>query len=37
MGKELKTRNEMDPKYLWRLEDIYPTDDAAEKEMEELG
>ncbi len=36
MGKELKTRNEMDPKYLWRLEDIYPTDEAAEKEMEEL-
>ena len=37
MGKELKPRSEMDPKYLWRLEDIFPTDEAAEQEISALS
>ena len=31
MGKELKTRTEMDKKYQWRLEDIFATDEAYEQ------
>ena len=37
MSKELKSRCEMDPKYLWRLEDIFPTDEAAEQEISALS
>ena len=37
MATALKPRSEMDPRYLWRLEDIFPTDEAAEKEMEALS
>ena len=31
MAQELKTRNEMDKRYQWRLEDIFPTDKAYEQ------
>ena len=31
MACELKTRNEMDKQYLWRLEDIFPTEAAYEQ------
>ena len=31
MAQELKSRNEMDKRYQWRLEDIFPTDVAYEQ------
>ena len=37
MTTALKPRSEMDPKYLWRLEDIFPTDEAAEQEISALS
>ena len=37
MAAELKSRSEMDKKYLWRLEDIFPTDEAVEQEMAALS
>ena len=37
MAKQLKARNEMDPRYLWHLEDIFPTDADAEKEIGALS
>ena len=37
MAAELKSRSEMDPRYLWRLEDIFETDEAAEQEMAALA
>ena len=37
MAAELKSRIEMDKKYLWRLEDIFPTDEAVEQEMAALS
>ena len=36
MGAELKNRSEMDPKYQWKLTDIFPDDSAAEREIEAL-
>ena len=30
MPQELKARNEMDKQYQWRLEDIFPSDEAYE-------
>ena len=37
MSKELKPRSEMDPKYQWHLEDIYPTPQAFEEELDAVG
>ena len=37
MSTQLKPRSEMDPKYLWQLEDIFPTDAEAEQEMAALS
>ena len=35
MPKELKTRQEMDPRWQWRLEDIFPTEEAYEQAYEQ--
>ena len=35
MPRELKTRNEMDKRWQWRLEDIFPTDEAYEQALEQ--
>ncbi len=37
MAKQLKARNEMDPRYQWHLEDIFPNDADAEKEIGALS
>ena len=37
MAQELKTRNEMDKKYQWRLEDIFATEEAYERNRRMLG
>ena len=37
MSKELKARNEMDPQYQWKLEDIYPSPQAFEDELAAVG
>ncbi|MGG3888327.1 oligoendopeptidase F [Metabacillus fastidiosus] len=34
--KKLPARNEIDPKDTWRLEDIFPTDEAWEKEFNQI-
>ncbi len=36
MAKELKPRSEMDPKYTWKLSDIFPDDEAFEQELRSL-
>ncbi|MBQ6232068.1 MAG: oligoendopeptidase F [Clostridia bacterium] len=37
MSKELKARSEMDPKYQWKLEDIFATPQAFEDELAAVG
>ena len=37
MATVTRPRAEMDKACLWRLEDIFPTDEAFEKELEESG
>ena len=34
MPKEQKTRAQMDARFLWKLEDIYPTDQAWEEDFQ---
>ena len=34
MAKEILERSRMDPAYMWRLEDIYPSEEAFERDME---
>ena len=34
MAKEILERSRMDPAYMWRLEDIYPSEAAFERDME---
>lgn len=36
MAQELKARAEMDPRWQWHLEDIYPTEAAYEKALEDV-
>ena len=33
---ELKTREEIAPQYKWRLEDLFPSEDAWEQELKRL-
>ena len=37
MAKELPERNQMDAAYMWHLEDIYPTEEAFEKNFEKAS
>ena len=37
MSQELKARKDMDPRYQWKLEDIYATPQAFESELEAVG
>ena len=37
MSKELKARNEMDPRFQWKLEDIFATPKAFEDELAAVG
>ncbi len=37
MAKELPERNQMDAAYMWHLEDIYPTEEAFEKDFEKAS
>ncbi len=37
MSKELKARNEMDPQFQWKLEDIFATPQAFEDELAAVG
>lgn len=35
--KRIPARSEADKKYMWKIEDIYPTDEAFEKALEDAG